>query len=109
MILVPYPFAISHQSENARIFSAGGAAVCYVENALGRNRLGFSVSSRNFKLACARNKIRRLFREAFRRNKSGLRPGFDLVLVVKRGFNKSSPYVEAERVFKELVKKAELI
>jgi UDP-N-acetylglucosamine--N-acetylmuramyl-(pentapeptide) pyrophosphoryl-undecaprenol N-acetylglucosamine transferase len=27
MILIPYPFALSHQSENARIFSAGGAAI----------------------------------------------------------------------------------
>jgi UDP-N-acetylglucosamine--N-acetylmuramyl-(pentapeptide) pyrophosphoryl-undecaprenol N-acetylglucosamine transferase len=27
MILIPYPFALSHQSENARIFSSAGAAV----------------------------------------------------------------------------------
>ena len=27
MILIPYPFALSHQSENARIFSTGGAAI----------------------------------------------------------------------------------
>jgi UDP-N-acetylglucosamine:LPS N-acetylglucosamine transferase len=27
MILIPYPFALSHQSENARIFSTSGAAV----------------------------------------------------------------------------------
>ncbi len=27
MILIPYPFALSHQSENARIFSARGAAL----------------------------------------------------------------------------------
>jgi UDP-N-acetylglucosamine--N-acetylmuramyl-(pentapeptide) pyrophosphoryl-undecaprenol N-acetylglucosamine transferase len=27
MILIPYPFALSHQSENARIFTARGAAV----------------------------------------------------------------------------------
>ncbi|MFA5256279.1 MAG: undecaprenyldiphospho-muramoylpentapeptide beta-N-acetylglucosaminyltransferase [Candidatus Omnitrophota bacterium] len=27
MILIPYPFALSHQSENARVFSAGGAAI----------------------------------------------------------------------------------
>ena len=27
MILIPYPFALSHQSENARIFSARGAAI----------------------------------------------------------------------------------
>jgi UDP-N-acetylglucosamine:LPS N-acetylglucosamine transferase len=27
MILVPYPFAMSHQSENAKVFSKRGAAV----------------------------------------------------------------------------------
>ena len=27
MILIPYPFALSHQSENARIFSTKGAAI----------------------------------------------------------------------------------
>ena len=92
-----------------RKISVGGAVICYLENSLGYNRLGFSVSSRNFKLASARNRIRRLFREAYRRNKAALRFGFDLVLVVKRGFDKNSPYVEAERLFKELVKKAGLV
>ena len=92
-----------------RKISVGGAAICYLENALGYNRLGFSVSSRNFKLASARNRIRRIFREVYRRNKAELRSGFDLVLVVKRGFDKNSPYVEAERLFKELVKKAGLV
>ena len=91
-----------------RKFSVGGAAICCLENSLGHSRLGFSVSSRNFKLASARNRIRRLFKEAYRRGKCNLRPGFDLVLIVKRGFDKNSPYAEAERVFKELVKKAGL-
>ena len=34
MILVPYPFAMSHQSENARVFSRKGAAVVIDENIL---------------------------------------------------------------------------
>lgn len=89
--------------------SVGGTAVCCLENAFGYNRLGFSISSRNFKLASARNKIRRLFREAYRRNKSELKSGFDLVLIVKRGFDKNSPYKDAESIFKELIKKAGLV
>ena len=89
--------------------SVGGAAICWLENALGYNRLGFSISSRNFKLAAARNRIRRLFREVYRRNKTILRSGFDLVLIVKRGFNKNSPLMDAERLFKELIKKAGLV
>lgn len=34
MILVPYPFAMSHQSENAKVFSSQGAAVTIEENIL---------------------------------------------------------------------------
>ena len=92
-----------------RKVSVGGTAICYLENSLGHNRLGFSVSSRNFKLASARNRIRRLFKEVYRRTKSELRPGTDIVLVIKRGFDKNSPYKDAERVFMDLVKKAGLV
>jgi len=92
-----------------RKLTVGGAAICWLENALGYNRLGFSISSRNFKLAAARNRIRRLFKEVYRRNKTELRSGFDLILVVKRGFDKNSPLIKAELLFKELIKKAGLV
>ncbi|MDP3730441.1 MAG: undecaprenyldiphospho-muramoylpentapeptide beta-N-acetylglucosaminyltransferase [Candidatus Omnitrophota bacterium] len=51
MILVPYPFALSHQSENARIFSAGGAAVEIDEKDLSgdlmKERIGGLLKDRN--------------------------------------------------------------
>lgn len=34
MVLVPYPFAHAHQSENARVFSEGGAAVVIEEKSM---------------------------------------------------------------------------
>jgi undecaprenyldiphospho-muramoylpentapeptide beta-N-acetylglucosaminyltransferase len=37
MILIPYPFALSHQSENARIFSTRGAAIEIDEKDLSRD------------------------------------------------------------------------
>ncbi|MDP2928473.1 MAG: undecaprenyldiphospho-muramoylpentapeptide beta-N-acetylglucosaminyltransferase [Candidatus Omnitrophota bacterium] len=37
MILIPYPFALSHQSENARIFSTKGAAIQIDEKDLSPN------------------------------------------------------------------------
>ncbi|MCX5679246.1 MAG: ribonuclease P protein component [Candidatus Omnitrophica bacterium] len=95
--------------EKGRKVSVGGSAICYLENVLGHNRLGFSISSRNFKLASARNRIRRLFREVYRRNKAEVRSGFDLVLVVKRGLDKNSPHREVESLFKALIKKAGLV
>jgi ribonuclease P protein component len=94
--------------ENGRKVSVGGAAVCFMANSCGHNRLGFSISSRNFKQAVERNRIRRLFREAYRRNKSGMSAGFDLVIIVKRGLSKKTPYKEAHSMFGEMIKKAGL-
>ena len=37
MILVPYPFAMSHQAENARVFAEKGAAIVIDENILSAN------------------------------------------------------------------------
>jgi ribonuclease P protein component len=54
------------------------------ENGLGHARLGLSVSKKKVKTAVARNRFKRLVREAFRLNKAALPPGIDLV-VVPRG------------------------
>jgi ribonuclease P protein component len=51
-------------------------------NALGRSRLGLAVG-RSVGSAVARNRAKRLLREAFRRSRAAAAPGFDLVLVAK--------------------------
>jgi ribonuclease P protein component len=94
--------------ESGRKVSVGGAAVCFAGNALHHSRVGFSISSRNFKLAADRNRIRRLFREAYRRNKAAVKPGVDLVVIVRRGFDRKTPYGKIEGTFSELIKKAGL-
>jgi ribonuclease P protein component len=50
------------------------------ENGLPYCRVGFSVS-RKFGMAVARNRLRRLYREAFRLSKAELPTGLDLVLI----------------------------
>ena len=63
--------------------SAGRHLVLYCRrNKLGYNRLGLTVSA---KLACAvkRNRIKRLFREAYRLNEDKFADGIDLVLVAR--------------------------
>ena len=52
------------------------------KNRLGHNRLGLTVSA---KLACAvkRNRIKRLFREAYRLHEDEFATGVDLVLVAR--------------------------
>jgi ribonuclease P protein component len=51
------------------------------ENGLPYARLGLSVSRRKFGTAVARNRVKRLLREAFRLSKGELPVGIDLVIV----------------------------
>ena len=95
--------------EKGRKGFSGGSAMVVLENGLGYNRLGFSISKRNFKHAVTRNRIRRLFREVYRKNKLDLRTGFDMVLIIKKGFDKRSPLKEAEAAFSGLVKRQGLL
>jgi ribonuclease P protein component len=55
-----------------------------IENDMAFSRLGISVAKKRVRTATARNRLKRLIREAFRQNKSALPQGVDLV-VVPRG------------------------
>ena len=95
--------------EKGRKVISGGAAIVILENGLAHSRLGFSISKKNFKHAVTRNRIRRLFREVYRKNKKNLRTGLDMVLIIKKGFDKHSPLKDAEAVFSGLAKRQGLL
>ena len=64
--------------------AADGKLIVYVcENGLPHLRLGLSVSRKNGP-AVHRNRMRRLYREAFRLTRHEMPPGLDLVLVPRR-------------------------
>ncbi len=75
-------------------------------NNLEHNRLGFSIGSRNIKRATSRNRMRRLFREAYRKNKRNFQRGFDVVRVVRKDLCKDLTYNSAEATFLKLAKEA---
>ena len=87
-----------------RSFSADFAMLKVLPNNLPVNRLGFSIGAKNIKRAYRRNRIRRLFREAYRKNKKALKKGFDMVLAVKKDPAKNLGYEVVEKIFLKLTK-----
>ena len=77
-----------------RIYSEGSRAraalmtVAVLENGLGHARLGLSVGKRCWKSAVRRNRVRRVFREAFRLSLDELPTGVDVVMIA------STPRIE---------------
>lgn len=89
-------------------FTNGPFVLKILPNTLNLNRIGFSISSRSIKRAFRRNRIRRLFREAFRKNKKELKTGLDMALVVRKDPGSNFSYKEAEAIFLNLAKKARI-
>jgi len=88
------------------VWAKKNAVVLYsLPNALGHNRIGFSIGSRYVKLATSRNRIKRLFREIFRKRKKSLKTAFDIVVVVRKGFGKDIKHAEIEDLFLGLLKR----
>lgn len=88
---------------------AAGLIFYHLANGLNKNRIGLSVPSRFVKLANRRNRLRRLLREIYRRNKKALKEGHDIVLVVKRDLAGTLSYKGLEDLFLRLAKKAGIL
>jgi ribonuclease P protein component len=86
----------------SRAYAAGGRAhgsgltLVVHETGLPVARLGLSVSKKRARRAVQRNRIRRLFREAFRLELAGLPPGLDVVMIATRGEGFDLARVRAE-------------
>ena len=85
-----------------------GVILYCLANALEHNRLGFSIGSKNIKKATSRNRIRRLFREVYRKLKSRLKNGFDIVIVVRKDISATISCDSAETALLKLAKEARL-
>lgn len=58
----------------------GGLTVITVENSVGHPRLGLAVAKKHLKLACHRNRLKRIIRDAFRHNQSAF-SNIDIVVL----------------------------
>lgn len=78
--------------------AAGPSIVIFATtNGLAWSRLGLTVS-RKFGGAVARNLMKRRIREIFRKHRTALPPGLDLVINVRQG-SASTPFVRLEAEF----------
>ena len=94
---------------DGRSYKAGFVVLRLLPNAASTNRVGFSISAKSVKRAFRRNRIKRLFREAYRRNKNVLKKGLDIVFVVRRDAKEDFSYAEAQRIFLDLSKQAGIL
>ena len=101
--------------EFAKVYKRGasgrldGIVFYCMPNGLKYNRLGFSIGSKNVKNATSRNRIRRLFKEVYRKLKRYMRTGFDIVMVVKKDLHATLTYGSAEAIFRRLTKNANIM
>lgn len=56
----------------------------FCPNRVGKSRIGFSISKKVGK-SVQRNRIKRVFKEAFRQHYWQIREGYDLVIVARKG------------------------
>jgi ribonuclease P protein component len=102
----PRAFRVLRKSEFQRAYRDGSRArggiliVVAIANTLGYTRLGLSVGKVIWRDAVGRNRVKRIFREAFRTVREELPAGFDLILIPAQP--KLEPELEATRA--ELIK-----
>lgn len=106
-VLKSREFALIYKKGSS--FKKGPVILYILPNPFGYNRIGFSIGSRNIKSAVRRNRIRRLFREVFRKTKKELRAGCDMVFIVKRDPGRTFSYKDAQEIFVKLMKDIRLL
>lgn len=76
--------------------------ILYVKNSLGYSRAGLVVGKKNIRSAVKRNRVKRLIREVFRKNKS-LFDSLDVVFLAKQDSDTLN-YSNVKREFEEIIR-----
>ena len=92
--------------KKGRAFKKNGFILSVMPSGLTYSRLGFSISSANVRRACIRNRIRRSFRETYRKNKRIFKPAFDMVVIVRKCPESKFLSKEMSNLFMALAKEA---
>lgn len=98
----------------AALFERGESVACrslvmrWLPNGLEKSCLGVISAKRTFRLAVDRSRVRRVMREAFRLERPQLKPGYDLVLMGRRGLE-TLPCDQVRKDLRYLCRKAGLL
>jgi len=96
--------------EEGSSYSDGLFVVSKLKNDIGHHRLGVTISSSRVRLACDRNRTKRLIKEFFRLNKTGLsKTPYDIVVFIRKALPDKIDYAGMEKRLRFLMKKASVI
>jgi len=104
--MLPIKNRLKKREDFAQVFSKGayagydGLSVKYAKNSLLESRIGFPVGKNYSKKAVVRNRTRRVLRKACSECLGQLKPGFDIIVLIKT----SSQNIEIAKITTELKK-----
>lgn len=90
--MLPIKNRLKKREDFAQVFSKGayagfdGLSIKYAKNSLPESRIGFPVGKNYSKKAVTRNKTRRILRAACMKNLAEIKPGFDIIVIIKPNY-----------------------
>lgn len=104
--MLPLKNRLKKREDFAKVFSKGayagydGLSIKYASNSLTDSRIGFPVGKNYSKKAVVRNRTRRVLRKAASEYLADIKPGFDIIVMIKP----TSQNVELRMISEELKK-----
>ena len=112
--MLPIKHRLKKREDFAQVFSKGayagydGLSIKFTKNSLPVSRIGFPVGKNYSKKAVIRNRTRRILREACAEYLEKIKPGFDIIVLIKPEYQN----IELTKIideFKKIFSKANLL